>query len=277
MRRLRRPSSITIWAAIWPLPSISFQVRPAAELQTWHACCGGYCSRSQAAQCCKTSRLSLTASQKGLLNSSATGISFGTVSTLSPSEPLAVDRILAADELDIGRAPRPIDVERPLERRDDFSRLAHPLGVKAEGADHFGHIHLVGPQHPVGKGIMTGPPEAGPIAGKAAIADVHDGDPELLAQQDLKIAEHVAKTRLPAHRHGGSLRERLLGGNRGREAKAERRDIAPAEEAARDQRVEDGAQLVAGVAGLMRHERIAPVEHLHQIAVHSVGVDRRLV
>ena len=27
--------SITMEAAIWPLPSTSFQVRPAAELQTW--------------------------------------------------------------------------------------------------------------------------------------------------------------------------------------------------------------------------------------------------
>src|SRR5712691_11863542 len=104
MRRLRRPSSITMEVAIWPLPAISFHVRPAAELQTWQACCGGYCSLSQAAQCCKTSRRSLTASQKGWLNESGTGISFGIVSLPAPSDPLAVDGVLAADELDIGRA-----------------------------------------------------------------------------------------------------------------------------------------------------------------------------
>src|SRR5437763_15880630 len=103
MRRLRRPSSITIEAAIWPLPATSFHVRPAAALQIWQACCGGYCSLSQAAQCCKTSRRSLTASQKGLLKASGTGISFGIASLPAPN-PLAVDRVLAADELDIGRA-----------------------------------------------------------------------------------------------------------------------------------------------------------------------------
>src|SRR6202023_3628080 len=108
MRRLRRPSSITMWVAIWPFPSTSFHVRPAAELQTWQACCGGDCSRAQAAQCWKTSRLLLTASQKGLLKASGTGISFGIVSLRAPSDPLAVDGVLAADELDIGRATRRI-------------------------------------------------------------------------------------------------------------------------------------------------------------------------
>src|SRR6266850_277442 len=101
MRRLRRPSSITMEVAIWPLPSTSFHVRPLAELQTWQACCGGYCSLSQAAQCCKTSRFWLTASQKGLLKASATGISFGIVSLpllFASADPLAVDRVLAADE-----------------------------------------------------------------------------------------------------------------------------------------------------------------------------------
>src|SRR5436190_8901216 len=205
MRRLRRPSSITMEAAIWPLPATSFHVRLAAELQIWQACCGGYCSRSQAVQCCKTSRLWLTASQKGWLNASATGISFGIVSLpllFASADPLAVDRVLAADELDIGRATGRIDVERPPQGRDDFGRLADPLGVEAEGAYHLRHIHLVGPQHLVCEGIVSRPPEAGSIAGKAAIADVHDRDPELLAQQDLKVAEHVAEARLAGHRHG---------------------------------------------------------------------------
>src|SRR5215813_8560324 len=110
MRRLRRPSSITMEVAIWPLPATSFHVRPAAELQNWQACCGGYCSRSHWAQCCSTSRLWLTASQKGLPNASGIGISFGIVSPLAPSDPLAVDGVLATDELDIGRTTRIIDV-----------------------------------------------------------------------------------------------------------------------------------------------------------------------
>src|SRR5205823_15091370 len=100
-----------------------------------------------------------------------------------------------------------------------------------------------GPQHLVREGIVSWPPEAGSIAREAAIADVHDGDPEFLAQQDLEVAEHVAKARLAGHRHGCPFRKRLLGGNGSRQAEAERGDVAPAEEAAWDQRVEDGAQL----------------------------------
>src|ERR1700730_4526877 len=236
MRRLRRPSSITMEVAIWPLPSTSFHVRLAAELQTWQVCCGGDCSLSQAAQGCKTRRPLLTASQKGLLKESGTGISFGIVSLRAPSNPLAVDGVLAADELDIGRATRRIDVERPPQGRDDFGWLAHPLGVEAESAYHLRHIYLVGPQHPVCEGIVSRPPEAGSIARKAAIADVRDRDPEFLAQQNLKVAEHVAKARLAGHRHGCPARKRLLGGNGSSQAEAKRGDIAPAEEAARDQR-----------------------------------------
>src|SRR5438067_9629870 len=101
--------------------------------------------------------------------------------SLPPSNPLAVNGVLAADELDIGRATSCIDVERPPQGRDDFGRLADPLGVKAEGADHLRHVYLVGPQHPVGEGIVSRPPEAGSIAREAAIADVHDRDPEFLA------------------------------------------------------------------------------------------------
>src|SRR5580698_8189427 len=114
MRRLRRPSSITMKLAIWPFPSTSFHVRPFAE--------------AHARQCCRMRRLSLTASQKSLLNASATGISFGIVSLRTPSDPAAVDRVLAADELDIRRLARRIDVERPPECRDDLGRFAHPLG-----------------------------------------------------------------------------------------------------------------------------------------------------
>src|ERR1051325_10679921 len=150
MRRLSRPSSMTMEAAIWPLPATSFQVRPAAELQTWQVCCGGEWRRVAAAPCCKTSRRPLTASQKGLLDGSGTGISFGIVSTLAASDPLAVDRVLRADEFDIGRAARIVDVERAAQGRDDLGRLADPLGVEAEGADHLRHVHLVQPQDLVG-------------------------------------------------------------------------------------------------------------------------------
>src|SRR5436305_1751985 len=116
------------------------------------------------------------------------------------------------------------------------------------------------------KGSCPGPQKPGPVAGKAPIADVHDGDPELLAQQNLKIAEHVAKAGLAGHRDRCPLWKRLLCGNRSSQAEAERGDIAPAEETARDQRVKNGAQLVARVAAFVSHERIAQIQHLHEIA-----------
>src|SRR5262245_59684463 len=80
MRRLSRPSSITIYVAIWPLPWTSFHSSLSADPQTWHARCGGYWSLAQAVQYCKTSRFWFTASQKGWLKSSGTGITFGIVS-----------------------------------------------------------------------------------------------------------------------------------------------------------------------------------------------------
>src|SRR5262245_26725946 len=130
MRRLRRPSSITMKAATWPFPGTSFHVKPATELQIWQVCCGGYCSLLQLMQSCRTSRRSFTASQKGLLEASGTGISFGIVSLRASPDPLAVHRVLAADEFDIGRPTRHIDGERPLQRGNDARRLTHPLGVK---------------------------------------------------------------------------------------------------------------------------------------------------
>src|SRR5437588_6822376 len=148
--------------------------------------------------------------------------------------------------------------------------------MEAEGAYHLRHIHLVGPQHLVCEGIVSWPPEARAIARKAAIADVHDRDPELLAQQNLKIAEHVSKAGLAGYRHGCSARKRLLCGNRSSQAEAERGDIAPAEETARDQRVKNGAQLVARVAAFVRHERIALIQRLPELAIHPTRVQRRL-
>src|SRR5215475_11746954 len=79
MRRLSRPSSMTIYVAMWPFPLTSFHASFSADPQTWQVCCGGYWSLLQAVQCCKTSCFSFTASQKGLLNTSGTGITFGIV------------------------------------------------------------------------------------------------------------------------------------------------------------------------------------------------------
>ena len=84
-------------------------------------------------------------------------------------------------------------------------------------------------QHLVCEGIVSWPPEAGSIARKAAIAAMRDRDPEFLAQQNLAVAEHVAKARLAGHRDGCPARKRLLFGI---QAQAKRGEIAPAQEAA---------------------------------------------
>src|SRR5919109_4821994 len=80
MRRLSRPSSMTIYVAIWPFPLTSFHPSLSADPQTWQVCCGGYWSLLHAVQYCNTNRFWFTASQKGWLNSSGTGITFGIVS-----------------------------------------------------------------------------------------------------------------------------------------------------------------------------------------------------
>src|SRR5215510_7776658 len=98
------------------------------------------------------------------------------------------------------------------------------------------------------EGVMPWAPETWAIAGEAAIADVHHRDTQLLAQQNLEVSEHVAEPCLPGHRNGCPIWKCLLGGDGGGETEAQRGDVAPAQEAARDERVEDGAQLVAGIA-----------------------------
>src|SRR5215470_4533793 len=80
MRRLSLPSSMTIYVAIWPFPCTSFHSSVALDPQTWQVCCGGYWNLVQTVQCCKTSRFWFTASQKGWLKASGTGITFGIVS-----------------------------------------------------------------------------------------------------------------------------------------------------------------------------------------------------
>src|SRR5205814_8249612 len=77
--------------------------------------------------------------------------------------------------------------------------------------------------------------------------------------------------------HDLSVRERELRGERAGEAEAERRHIAPAEIAAGDLRLEHRARLIARVAGVRGDERVLRVEHLHHLAVHTIGIDRRLV
>src|SRR5262245_61684425 len=103
---------------------------------------------------------------------------------------------------------------------------------------------------------MARSPKSGAIAGKPAVADVHDRDSQLFPEQDFEVAEHVPEPRLPSDRHRWPGRERLFGGNGGGQTKPERGDIAPAQKAAGQERVIDGAELIPRVAGFMGDERV---------------------
>src|SRR5262245_8127523 len=127
------------------------------------------------------------------------------------------------------------------------------------------------------KGVVPWSPKARAVAGKPAVADVHHGDSQLLAQQDFEVAEHVAEACLPGDRHGCACREGFFGRDGGRETKAERGDIAPPQKPAWHERVKDGAQLIARVAGLVGDERVMRVKDLHQVAIYPVRVDGLLI
>ena len=74
------------------LPLTSFQVSLAADPQTWQVCCGGYCSLSQAVQCCRTSRLVVDRIPKRFAQFIGTGISFGIASLRVPPDPAVLPR-----------------------------------------------------------------------------------------------------------------------------------------------------------------------------------------
>src|SRR5688572_16140297 len=143
MRRLSRPSSMTIYVAMWPLPLTSFHVSLASDPQTWQVFCGGYCSLLQAPQCCKTRRLALTASQNGLLNSSATGITLGIVFT-PYSEAISISGVYAL--------PQPFQYfGGPLHREivgllvERLFAAPHHVAVLYAGEDmHFDVFHARG-------------------------------------------------------------------------------------------------------------------------------------
>ena len=81
------------------------------------------------------------------------GVGRKCVSPLAPSNPLAVDRVLAADELDIGRATRRIDVERPPQGRDDLG-WSVPITFDMSTSS--------GPSTRCVKGSCPGPQKPGP-------------------------------------------------------------------------------------------------------------------
>src|SRR6266849_10788190 len=124
---------------------------------------------------------------------------------------------------------------------------------------------------------MPRPPKPGAVSGKTAVADVHHGDPKLLSERDFEVAEHVAKPRLTTDRDGRPCRERLFGGYGCCQAESECGDIAPTQKTAWYQRVIDGAQLIASIARFMGDERVMRIQHLHEIAIHPIRVDRLVV
>ena len=60
---------------------------------------------------------------------------------------------------------------------------------------------------------------------------------------------------------------RQLGRHDGAQTETQRRYIASAEKAARDEGSVDGAELIARIARLMRQEGLVRIEHAYQFAV----------
>src|SRR4029077_6168652 len=128
-----------------------------------------------------------------------------------------------------------------------------------------------------GVGVVPLAPEAGAVAGVAAVVDVDGGDADLVAGPSTGVAHHVADARVAGHVHALPVRVGELGRHRPGQAEAEGGDVAPAEVAARDLGLVDGAALVAGVAGVGGEERALGIEHLGEVAEDTIRVDRRLV
>src|SRR5262249_57635189 len=93
----------------------------------------------------------------------------------------------------------------------------------------------------------------------------------------LEVGYRVADAGIAGDVHALARGIRELGRDRARQAEAERRDVAPAEEAARNVGLVDGARLIPRVARISGHERILGIENLHEIAEHAIRIDRRLV
>src|SRR6185295_18695961 len=155
--------------------------------------------------------------------------------------PAAVDRVMRADELHERGAALGVLVERALEGGDDLGGLGHVLAVEADRARHAGHARVAVVGDLPGVGVVALAPEAGAVARVAAVVDVDRGDADLVAGHRLEVAHHVADARVARHEHALPLRVGELGRHRAGQAEAEGGDIAPAEIAARDLGLVDGA------------------------------------
>ena len=99
---------------------------------------------------------------------------------VSSGNPPAVQRVLATYELDVGRLTRFVGGESASKSLDHFRGFGHSFGVIAQVAYNLGHINIVISQHLVSERIVTIAPEPRAISCKPTVADVCDGDTELL-------------------------------------------------------------------------------------------------
>ena len=133
-------------------------------------------------------------------------------------------------------------------------------------------------RHLPGVGVVAAAPEAGAVAGVAAVVDVDRGDADAVARDRLEVAHHVADARIAGDVDALPVRDRPASPPTAPARLKPRVETLPQPRiAARDLRLVDRADLVARVAGVGGDERVLGVEHLHQIADHAIGVDRRLV
>src|SRR5439155_2504003 len=167
--------------------------------------------------------------------------------------------------------------ERALERGDDLGRIVHVFAVKTDRLGHRGHARLAVIGDLPRVGVVAGAPEARAIAGVAAVVDVQRGDPDAVACDGFEIAHHVADAGVAGDVHALAIGIGELGGDGAGQAEAQGRDVPPAEEPARDLRLVHRARLITRVAAIRGDERVLRIEHLHEVAVHAIRIDRRTV
>ena len=164
-------------------------------------------------------------------------------------------------------------MEGPLQSGDDLRGLGDVLSVVAHGADRLGHVGHGVVRYLIRVWIVSRAPEPGPVATKAPVVDVDGGDPDLVTDQGLKVADHVAHARVSGDVHTLPLGIGQLGCHGRCQAEAQGRDIAPTHEATWDYRLVHRAHLVAGIARVVGDEGVASVDGLHQVAIDPIGVD----
>ena len=191
--------------------------------------------------------------------------------------PAAVDRVLAADELDVRWLAGVVGRQRALHGGDHVPRLGDPLGVETQLGCHPRHVQVLRPQHPVRVWVVAVAPEPGAVAGETAVADVGHRDADVLTHGYFQIAQHVADAGIAGYRDALPLGEGQLCREGSCQSETQRGDVAPAQEPPGDQRVVHRAELVARVAGVVGDEGIVRIQRLHKVAIHAVRIDRRVV